>query len=288
MPETVSPGTGRCGRCGRPGPCSRCRARPAGARRRPQLVRAGCVGVMLRPRYLPPGPRSRASLAACRRGRSSAHRDGPAMTSEADGPCLPCRDERVHRCTAQRRAGRCRDDDGRAARTRPHHLGAGACRGLAGARVLAENGVRPGDAVAVLAAQAVRGGAGRPGGLAGRGVGHDAAPADRADEPGDLRGRDRGGARADRRQGGRAGRSVHRVRRDAGRLRRPGLHRRQLVGEPGGPAPGGVEIGEDGPALLQLTSGSTSTPKAVQITHRNLWANIEVDVRERRASIPAR
>ena len=48
----------------------------------------------------------------------------------------------------------------------------------------------------------------------------------------------------------------------------------QLVDEPGGPAPD-IEIGEDSPALLQLTSGSTSTPKAVLITHRNLWANIE-------------
>jgi fatty-acyl-CoA synthase len=48
----------------------------------------------------------------------------------------------------------------------------------------------------------------------------------------------------------------------------------QLVVEPGGPAPD-VTIGEDDPALLQLTSGSTSTPKAVVIRHRNLWANIE-------------
>ncbi len=29
------------------------------------------------------------------------------------------------------------------------------------------------------------------------------------------------------------------------------------------------------PALLQLTSGSTATPKAVKITHGNLWANLE-------------
>lgn len=47
----------------------------------------------------------------------------------------------------------------------------------------------------------------------------------------------------------------------------------QLVADPGGPAPA-VEIGEDLPALLQLTSGSTASPKAVRITHRNLWANI--------------
>ena len=48
----------------------------------------------------------------------------------------------------------------------------------------------------------------------------------------------------------------------------------QLMAEPGGPGPD-VPIGEDDPALLQLTSGSTSTPKAVLISHRNLWANIE-------------
>jgi fatty-acyl-CoA synthase len=37
----------------------------------------------------------------------------------------------------------------------------------------------------------------------------------------------------------------------------------------------GPQIGEDLPALLQLTSGSTARPKAVQITHRNLWANVQ-------------
>ena len=36
-----------------------------------------------------------------------------------------------------------------------------------------------------------------------------------------------------------------------------------------------VELGAADPALLQLTSGSTATPKAVRITHGNLWANIE-------------
>jgi fatty-acyl-CoA synthase len=36
-----------------------------------------------------------------------------------------------------------------------------------------------------------------------------------------------------------------------------------------------VEVGEDTPALLQLTSGSTAEPKAVTITHGNLIANID-------------
>ncbi|HWM06337.1 MAG TPA: fatty acyl-AMP ligase [Actinophytocola sp.] len=35
-----------------------------------------------------------------------------------------------------------------------------------------------------------------------------------------------------------------------------------------------VEVDEDAPALLQLTSGSTADPKAVRITHGNLLANI--------------
>lgn len=35
-----------------------------------------------------------------------------------------------------------------------------------------------------------------------------------------------------------------------------------------------VEVPEGATALLQLTSGSTAAPKAVRITHRNLWANI--------------
>lgn len=36
-----------------------------------------------------------------------------------------------------------------------------------------------------------------------------------------------------------------------------------------------VETGEDDLALMQLTSGSTGSPKAVQITHRNICANVE-------------
>ena len=35
-----------------------------------------------------------------------------------------------------------------------------------------------------------------------------------------------------------------------------------------------VGVGDDSPALLQLTSGSTAEPKAVRITHRNLYANL--------------
>jgi fatty-acyl-CoA synthase len=36
-----------------------------------------------------------------------------------------------------------------------------------------------------------------------------------------------------------------------------------------------IDVGEDDLALMQLTSGSTGSPKAVQITHRNLFANLE-------------
>ena len=36
-----------------------------------------------------------------------------------------------------------------------------------------------------------------------------------------------------------------------------------------------IETDEDDLALMQLTSGSTGSPKAVQITHRNLFANLE-------------
>jgi fatty-acyl-CoA synthase len=44
-----------------------------------------------------------------------------------------------------------------------------------------------------------------------------------------------------------------------------------LAGDPTDP----VETGEDDLAMMQLTSGSTGSPKAVQITHRNLVSNAE-------------
>lgn len=42
-----------------------------------------------------------------------------------------------------------------------------------------------------------------------------------------------------------------------------------------------VEVGEDAPILLQLTSGSTSDPKAVRMTHGNLMANVRDFTRAR-------
>jgi fatty-acyl-CoA synthase len=44
--------------------------------------------------------------------------------------------------------------------------------------------------------------------------------------------------------------------------------------DPGEVALPEVSVGEDDAALLQLTSGSTAEPKAVRITHRNLYANL--------------
>ncbi|MFC7612910.1 fatty acyl-AMP ligase [Actinokineospora soli] len=42
----------------------------------------------------------------------------------------------------------------------------------------------------------------------------------------------------------------------------------------GDPLASPVEVDEDAPALLQLTSGSTADPKAVRITHGNLYSNL--------------
>jgi fatty-acyl-CoA synthase len=45
------------------------------------------------------------------------------------------------------------------------------------------------------------------------------------------------------------------------------------------PLAGPVEVGEDSLALMQLTSGSTAEPKAVRITHGNLYSNVTAMVR---------
>lgn len=52
-----------------------------------------------------------------------------------------------------------------------------------------------------------------------------------------------------------------------------------------GPLASPVPVGEDATALLQLTSGSTAIPKAVRITHGNLHANISA--MKRRAQLSA-
>ncbi|NKQ55708.1 fatty acyl-AMP ligase [Amycolatopsis sp. K13G38] len=44
------------------------------------------------------------------------------------------------------------------------------------------------------------------------------------------------------------------------------------------PIAGPIEVGEDELALLQLTSGSTAEPKAVKITHGNLYTNVKAMV----------
>ncbi|MFC5287132.1 fatty acyl-AMP ligase [Actinokineospora guangxiensis] len=44
--------------------------------------------------------------------------------------------------------------------------------------------------------------------------------------------------------------------------------------EDGEPLAEPVDVDEDAPALLQLTSGSTADPKAVRITHGNLYSNL--------------
>ncbi|MFB9596310.1 fatty acyl-AMP ligase [Saccharothrix longispora] len=54
-----------------------------------------------------------------------------------------------------------------------------------------------------------------------------------------------------------------------------GVAYRRLDELDGEPLAAPVEVDEDMPALLQLTSGSTADPKAVRITHGNLWSNAE-------------
>lgn len=59
----------------------------------------------------------------------------------------------------------------------------------------------------------------------------------------------------------------------SGVLDEHGVSYRRLAELDGEPLAAPVEVDEDLPALLQLTSGSTADPKAVRITHGNLWSN---------------
>ncbi|CAL9638420.1 Putative ligase_MSMEI_5285 [Actinosynnema sp. ALI-1.44] len=59
----------------------------------------------------------------------------------------------------------------------------------------------------------------------------------------------------------------------AGVLDENGVSYRKLDELDGDPLPAPVEVDESATALLQLTSGSTADPKAVRITHGNLWSN---------------
>ena len=53
-----------------------------------------------------------------------------------------------------------------------------------------------------------------------------------------------------------------------------GIKHHLAAGLLGGPAFPGVAVPDESVALHQLTSGSTAEPKAVRITHRNLYANL--------------
>ncbi|MEJ2855177.1 MULTISPECIES: fatty acyl-AMP ligase [unclassified Saccharothrix] len=59
----------------------------------------------------------------------------------------------------------------------------------------------------------------------------------------------------------------------SGVLDENGVSYRKLDELDGDPLPAPVEVDESATALLQLTSGSTADPKAVRITHGNLWSN---------------
>ncbi len=156
-------------------------------------------------------------------------------------------------------------------RTRWSQVHAAAC---AGARVLAQNGLRPGDAVAVLAAKPFEvAPVAQAAWLAGASVTMLHQPTARTN----LATYAADTAAVLALIGAKAIVLGDPFTEFAPMVEASGvlaLTVEQLVSEPGGPAPD-VTVGEDDPALLQLTSGSTSTPKAVVIRHRNLWANIE-------------
>ena len=155
----------------------------------------------------------------------------------------------------------------------PPHLGRGARAGTRIAGGLAAAGMGHGDAVGVLA--------GAPVEIAPTGQGlwmrgasltmlHQPTP--RTDLAAVGRGHhDR--HRHDRGQGGDRLRSVHAGRAGARGARHQGSDRRASCWRRDPVEP--IETGEDDLALMQLTSGSTGSPKAVQITHRNVYSNAE-------------
>ena len=101
----------------------------------------------------------------------------------------------------------------------------------------------------------------------------DAPPADAAHRPAGVGERNHDCHRHDRGQGRRSLGAVHGGRLGAGQAGgiRVVTVAQLLAADPIDP----VEIDEDDLALMQLTSGSTGSPKAVQITHRNLVSNAE-------------
>ena len=175
------------------------------------------------------------------------------------------------RRAAEGDAGMTTGEPQQAVRTTWAQVHAAAC---AGARVLAQSGVRPGDAVAVLAAKPFEvAPVAQAAWLAGASVTMLHQPTARTN----LATYAADTAAVLALIGAKAIVLGDPFTEFAPMVEESGVIARtveQLVSAPGGPAPD-VTIGEDDPALLQLTSGSTSVPKAVVIRHRNLWANIE-------------
>src|SRR4051794_25931010 len=217
------------------------------------------------------GPRHRRTIADAQdpAGRTTPHRSPEPVAACPTVSGMSAFTDALRRA-AEGDAGMTTGEPREPVRTGWAQVHAAAC---AGARVLVESGVRPGDAVAVLAAKPFEvAPVAQAAWLAGASVTMLHQPTARtnlatyaSDTAAVL---ELIGARAIV-LGDPFTDFVDMVK-ESGVL---ALTVEQLVAEPGGPAPELV-IGEDAPALLQLTSGSTSTPKAVVIRHRNLWANI--------------
>ena len=138
---------------------------------------------------------------------------------------------------------------------------------------LAAAGVGHGDAVAVLAGAARRDRPDRAGHLDARRQPDDAAPAHAAHRPATLGRGDHGRHQHDRRQGGRGLRSVHGRGTAAGPAGNAGADDRTVARQSRRSTR--IDTDDDDVALLQLTSGSTGSPKAVRISHRNVVSNAE-------------